>query len=116
MNFAKALKVTDAAARIARIMAALSVVLGKLHNEGAEARVYWLFSISPLTGPHHLAKRVEMVDDASDRYATQPGSLTILDQRNALLAIVDEIREAMERPSTGQRLLDRAPMPSAPRV
>jgi hypothetical protein len=131
MNFAKALKYTDAPARIARLMAALAVVCRKTADEtgvlAIQARTFWLLSITSLAAPHHVSKRIDETVSLFD-YATDTagfGSQRVLDlardTRDQLLAIVDELQAAMAMPSTVKRRPDdtdtgRRPMPTGPRT
>lgn len=124
MKFAQALKVTDAAARIARVMASLSRILLGLASDRNDfavlARLFWLYSITPLTLAPHVAKRLEMTSNLRDDVSGDDLEIDLLTHESTLLSIIDEIRGAMEQPRSRQRRPDdtdegRRPTPTDPR-
>ena len=117
MNFAKALKCTDAAARIARLMAALSVLCREASPNNAHTRLFWLMAMTPMTSAPHVAKRIDATMDACEFWNGSHVAIRMDEIQDQLLAIVDEIKAAVEQVPAVRRRPDdsdegRRPLPS----
>ena len=113
MSFSQALKSTNAPAKIATIMLALSVIArrildasGDQQTFATECRVLWILSISGITSPHHLPKRLETAGQVLAYVEVYPGSGAseeMLPEVRRLVgelrAIVDEIQAVMASPA-----------------